>query len=334
MFWTFDEIKASNVKNIAGACPSDDEFMGMVNECGTRLLRRGDWADVVVPIQVCSYAGCAVFPRYVKNVRKMNLCGCRVLPVNGLWWQFLDTSNRHEWGGWFGRGCNAQQTGKTPTFSDIWGDGRLVRAYCDRSDIGKVIQLFGIDNNNQPLQTKNADGTWSDGISLTLALPFVSTSMFIRRIDRVIKPVTNKRVMFYGFNQAANVLEDIATYEPSETNPQYQKFNLNIPRCNPSPTGTVGACGSSLPIIALVKLQFLPVMTGTDLVLFPPDAIKEMYQSLRFAESGDVGQANAYEARAIRELNLELNELLNWDDAMPVTNEPFSNTGIGFQQCF
>lgn len=335
MFWTYDEIKASTVGNVIGNCPDNDDFLAYVTEACSRLLRRGDWANTVVPIQICTYAGCAVFPRYVKAVRKMNLCGARPLPVNGLWWQFLDTTERCNRGSWWGRNINAQANGITPVFSDIYGDGRYVRAFCmTQADIGKSVTIFGEDNNGQALRTMQSDGSYTDGIVLTLAIPYVQSLVMVRRIDRVLKDQTQGNVPLFAYNLADNVLEPIAVYEPSETNPQFIRFKMNIPRCTTWPTGQVGDCGRTLPIVALVKLQFIPPKTGTDLVLLPPDAIKDMVQSIRFKESGDIASANEYEKSAIRELNLEINELLNWDDATPVSSEPFSNTGIGAQQMF
>ena len=348
MFWTLREIKDSNVRNIAGACPdpnntNNTDFVDMVNECSSRLLRRGDWAETVVPIQVCTHRGCVVFPRYVDHVRRMNLCGQRYVPVQGLWWQFVDSINRFNWRTWWGVngsttgwgcGMGAQQMGRSPVFQDIMGDGRYVRVYPlvreDATNTPPVtVQIFGVDNNNQPLRTNNGDGTWSDGITITVALPYAQSTVLVRRIDRVIKSVSQGNIMLFAFNTATSTLEDIATYEPSEINPSFQKFQLNIPKCQPGGNVQLDSCPSDVPILALVKLKYIPAVADTDLVFVPPDAIKDFYQSLRFKEEGDIASANEYEKSAIRELNLALDELMSWDDAMPVTNEPFNGVWAG-----
>jgi hypothetical protein len=98
---------------------------------------------------------------------------------------------------------------------------------------------------------------------------------------------------------------------------------------------TGGNCGEgdcvSRPLIALVKLRFVPVVLDTDLVLIDNlDALKNMIQSIKYAEAGDDRMADKYEARAIRELNMGLRD--GGDDLIPVSIEPFSGIPAGRQK--
>lgn len=329
---TFGELKTSTASDIAGTCSGSAQFAARVNESIRRLMRRGDWLGTVVPIHVCSRAGCVVFPRYVGTVRKINVCKSPIA-IKNVWYDFLEHRDRSTWGGWCG--CEARMIGSTEaaTFSDIFGDGRFVRAYCTaRADVGKTIQLFGEDNHGQPLRTENSDGSYTEGITITFAAPFASTSIYVRRIDRVIKDVTTGDVRLYAYNPVTDILEDLALYSPSETVPSYAKYQLHAQTWPTTTAPGQNTCCPSMSVVALVKLKFIPVQVDSDLVLIQNiDALKDMLQSLRFKENGDYATAAQYEAQSIRELNLQLRDD-NPEDQMPVEVDPFNGIGVGFQR--
>jgi hypothetical protein len=194
-------------------------------------------------------------------------------------------------------------------FQDIQGDGRTIRAYNQSAlDNGKNIYIFGEDNNGQRLMTQGA-GPWVDGLQLTLkataAQPYVETPIFIRRIDRVIKDVTTAPVRLFAWNGSASVLEDVAYYEPSETHPNYLKTRVHMP-CF-SGVDCSGNATNSSGVVALVKLQFIPVVTDNDLVLIDNlVALKHMIQCIRAEESLDTQTAREFLIMAVDELNQEL----------------------------
>lgn len=333
MLLTFNEVKNSRVIQVASACSSGDEFKSLVNSATRRLMRRGDWSGTVIPIQVCAYKGCVVFPRWVGQVRKINVCKYPT-PINNFWYDFFNKADwKSQWRMWCGAECRMTATGRTPVFQDIMGDGRLVRAYPQvRADIGRTITIFGLDTNNQPLRTRSATGTWTDGITLTIAVPFVSTSINIRRIDRVIKDTTQGDVYLYAYNSADDVLENIATYEPSDTNPSFVRYSLHIP-CYGN-TATSGTCGDLKSVAAVVKLQYIPVRADNDLVLIDNmDALQLMVQSIKHEEAGNRGAAREFEADAIRELNLQLQDDFP-NDQIPIDLGELGGTTIGFQKMF
>jgi len=202
---------------------------------------------------------------------------------------------------------------------DVLGTGRLIRAYADAAaDIGKTMTIFGLDDNLQPLKTQNINGTWSPGVVVTFSAPFGSTSVFVSRIDRILKDETTGPIRVYAYNATSDVLEDIAVYEPSETNPDYVRYHLNVPKCDETD------CGASKPITALVKLKYIPAKLDSDLVLIQNlDALKDMMQAIKFKEANDIKSAREYEASAIRELNLELADE-NPIDQVTVSVEPFN----------
>lgn len=330
MLATLAQAKTSSIRNIAGCCPDSSQFRQLINDATRRLMRRGDWQGTIVPIHVCAKNGCVTFPRYVDQVRAVNRCSVP-MPVTGLWYRFLDhgdylcclTANTPPLG--------LSAYGTMPTYNSVFGDGRFIRAYPDcKADVDaeKTITIFGVDNSDMPLRTNNGDGTYSEGWTLTLALPYVSTTDYVRRIDRVLKDTTQCNVRLFAYDATLDALEDLAVYEPSETNPQYQRYTLQVGCC----TGT--ACGDSKSIVALVKLRFIEALADTDLVLIENlDALKLMVQAIKCEEQGERAKAREHEMDAIRELNLDLANAVP-EAQVSVRDQVFNGVQIGRMRCF
>jgi len=337
---SFGDLKTSPIINIAGVSPSSKDFARRVNEAIRRIMRRGDWRQLVIPIHVCIAGGCVVWPRYVKSVRKMNFCReARV--IKNVWYDFLPQlgAPQHcDWFGWIGgnwmRRHVAVDQGKVSVFQDVQGDGRTIRAYLSTPlDANKTIKIFGEDNNGQMLMTQGV-GSWTPGITLTLpssssGLPYAESTMNVRRIDRVIKDVTEGPVRLYAFNAALNILEDIAIYEPSETNPSYERMRVHTPHSG-------SCCSGNQSVVALIKLAFVPVVLDSDLVFIDNiDAIKLMIMSIKSEEASDWASKKDCEVECFRELNYDI-----WDeqrdDQIPVAHGPFGSFSeiVGSQHCF
>lgn len=326
---TFGQVKTSSIVNVIGACPDSPQFAERVNEAVRKIMRRGDFVGTIVPIHTCVRSGCVVWPRYVGQVRKINVCNYPI-PIKNVWYDFLEYRDRG-WRSWCGCEARMIQQEQAPAFSDIFGDGRFVRAYCTaRADVGKTIQLFGEDNNGQPLRTANSDGSYTEGITIVFAAPFASTSIFVRRIDRVIKDVTQGDVRLYAYNPVTDILEDIALYSPTETVPSYEKYRL---RANVWPTTTsppTTSCCPSMSVVALVKLKHIDAVVDSDLIAVDNiEAVKAMVQSVKYGEAGDRSSAQGFEADCIREANLQLRDQFP-DEQIPVEIDAFSGSGAGF----
>lgn len=359
MFKTLAEIKDSSVATVSGKCPTSPDFIRLVNEATERLMFRGDWAGLTVPIQVCSLGGCIVFPRYVGQVRKLNLCGQPVMGRNN-WYNFLQYDNPRfpdgavdrygygfglgnstwwgnaPWGRWCG--IQAYYTGgiETPVFQDIMGDGRLLRFYpIAQADVGKTVTVFGVDNYGNTLRHKLSDGTWEDGWVVTLGDPYGSTADFVRRIDRLVFEDHESTIRCYAYNASEDVLEEIGTYEGHDNNPSFTRYNLSTgPTLGTNCTSENSGCGCIKSIIALVKLRFIPARYPTDLVLVNNiGALKLMVQCCKFEEADNYASARQAEKDAIRELNLQLNDVYP-DVQTPIGNGVFANTYVGTQRCF
>lgn len=356
-FLTFSQIKNSSVGRISGACPGSSQFAEFVNEAVERLMTRGDWAQTLVPIHMCIKNGCVTWPRFVGSVRNMRICGTPV-PVTNLYSTYLQRDLGPSWydfpgvgtwgnlsgGGWGNLGNfynldaivnGANKVGYYSTYNDPpTGVTRYIRAYPQfPEDIGKIVTIYAKDENGQPLVTKTtaSDGTvtYPLGAQITIASPYGSTAVPVQGpIDRVlIQSGTVGRIWLYAYDPTEDLLFDLATYQAGETNPTYER--MRIPGVTVSTNGT---CSRS--VMALVKLKFIKVVNDDDLVLIPNvGAIKTMYQALLFEDANDDERAAKYEARAIRELNLQLRDQYP-EEQTSVAVEAFNGTGVGRQSMF
>lgn len=289
-------------------------------------MRRGDWTGTVVPIFVCVSRGCVVWPRYVGQIRRLNICNHRFTPIQNVWWDFIPFSDRCNWtnnafASWLGPVAKMTTQGRSPVFQDILGGGRTLRAYPSTPlDNNKFITVFGIDDDTgQPLMTQGVGG-WSVGIKLQLKTPFVESTQHVRSIERVLKDETQGPVRLYAWNAASSVLEDVAYYDASETNPNYAKTLLATQTC----CSTTDGSAASLGVVALVKLAFIPAKFDDDLIIIDNvEAIKNMVMCIRSEEAVDFESAAQYEQRAIRALNLDLADR---DEAEQI---PVSFGGLG-----
>lgn len=326
---TLGDIKNSPVVDIAGVSPSSTAFRDLVNTATRRLMTRGDWPGTIVPIHLGVKAGCVVWPRYVGSIRKMNLCR-HGIEMKNEWGNFLPYDRKHRennfWQNWLGGPTRAVNEFRVPTVNSIFGDNRTIRAYIDTPlDRNKTIRIFGGDTNGQQLMTRGLGG-WKDGITLTLETPYAESTQTIRGIDRVKKDVTQGPVRLFAWNQTSSVLEELATYAPDETNPSYLRSKLHLSCCN--------NCSQPHSIVALVKLQYVPVNNDDDWVLIENlDALGLFIQAINAEKAVDRDTARGYEMDAIRELNLQLGDE-QFAEQVPVSMGELGNTGIGRQKTF
>lgn len=319
---TLGQCRVSRQINaIAGVCSTSADFASLVNEAYQRAMRRGDWEGTLIPMQVCIRRGCVTWPRQVESIRAINICGCPV-PISNNWYQFLPGNQRNWWGtcrnnfSAFSDSHMTQQL-QVCSFEDIYGAGRYVRFICEkREDFGKTVTIYGVnDATGLPLKQK-VGGVWIDGVTLTLKTGFVSTPVTVRRVSRIQKDVTQGIVFGYGYDAANDVMEPFGQYEPTETNPLYMRYKLTSPIC----TGRTGssaspACAEHKSALALVKLSFVPAVADSDVVgIQNIDALKMLIQSIRFEEASDLNNKRQYELDAIRELNLDLNNIIPKED--------------------
>jgi hypothetical protein len=212
----------------------------------------------------------------------------------------------------------------------MYGPNCYVRLYVDLpQDVGTTCTVFGTDNNNQILQTMNADGSNSVGQTFTVQLQagpgghayWGATSTPVSRIDRIVVGATQGMKRLYSYDATQHALFDLAVYEPSETNPSYVRQQLDgenrsiwgSPNCNQS-------------VMALVKLKFIPAQVPTDGLIFlegAQGAILHGMRAIKREQAEDTNGAKASWAMAVEELNRQLEDFQP-SDQLAVKNNVFA----------
>lgn len=322
----FATLKASEVPATVGVCPDSDQFRDYTNKATRLAMNRGDFWGTVERMKLCVYDSCLVWPRYVGTPLAVNICGGHT-EVWNHWYHFMPLSRFDFCPGGFTfhgiGGCHGNvvtiNDGTSPVFNPIaCNTSRYIRAYpSTQEDVGKTTRIFGVDENGQTIRTQNADSTWTDGVELTLAVPFVSTSFKIREITRIIKQETQGVLRYYQYDDENDVLLDLVFLDPSEISPSFRKSRLPSRWRN-------GSCSGVRSVEALVKLEFIPVRHDTDLVQVSNiDALSDLMLSVKYSNGGDAAMAKDFESKGIRELNLELNNKL------PNEQTPVEINGFG-----
>jgi hypothetical protein len=327
MLLTFKDFKAGPARRCTGVGSGTRDFRDYLNDATRQLMRRGNWWGTVQPMRGCVYDGCVVWPRQVAAVLAMNVCD-RAVGLANHWFRFLPWDN-----GWnaacsrlgYGYRANgiADSDGTLPVFRQIPdGYNLFVMFFIENpNDVGKTVTLYGVDINGQTIRTKRPDGTVQDGVVLTLASPHVITPFAIRRVDRILKDVTQGNVRAY-MSDANGVLMDMGFYQPSETSPDYVR--TRIPQWR-------RGCGVT-EFTALVKLAFIPVKHDDDQVLIEnEDALVNMILSIRNKEQQNVTAAMQFETLAFRELNYEMRTRFP-DEQFNMNFKPFGRDTLARQR--
>ena len=318
--------KTSRLRRIAGACPNSADFLELLNDAIRMLIRRGNWWATVQRMTGCIYNNCLVWPRQVGSVLALNRCGHSIPPKNH-WYGFSavlpeDVQNQGRCGDRCWGDVAARENGTTSVFNQIpCLNDRYLQFYCMQpTDVGKKITIFGVDANGQTIRSLRSDGTYQDGLVLTLAIPYVQTPYLIRRVDRVLKDPTDGMVHGYQFD--GSTLYDLAHYDPQEIAPDYRQSRI-MSGC---PGSRPGCCPGQ--ITALVKLAYTPVVYDDDWVMIENlDALAMMMQAIKQSDNYDSDESEKMVARAVHEMNLELRDRLQLDQTV-VNFQPYGTASL------
>lgn len=329
MLLTFGEFKQGPAVRSSGLCPTSRDFMRYTNDAVRQLLRRGRWWGTIQPMRGCVYSNCVTWPRSVAAVLAIKNGGNRRSEVFNRWFQFLPWDS-----GLSGEACRWKRDGgrtavfdsTSPVFNPILcGASMFLRVFIDSpADVGKTITFFGIDSNGQTAGMNMPDGTWREGVVLTLANPVVESPIQFRSVSMVLKDATSSTVRVYQWDgssvnpDSSPLMLDMARYEPSEKSPDYLVSKV------------AALCDGT--VTALVKLGFVPITCDSDLVVIDnEDALACQIQSIRYRESGDSARTAQYEGEAFRELNYQMKERFP-DEQFVVDFRPFGADTLARQR--
>jgi hypothetical protein len=298
------DARADNgIRAASGVCGDVGAFTQQVNAATRQLMKRGCWLGMEVPMQFCIEGPCVTLPRHVGAVVAIRACGHRV-PVKNNWYAIVGPSCNS------GAEAVAEEAGRAPTYNDVSAGGRRIAYHVvKRPDVGKKITIFGFDSNGQPLQERDEEGNWRNGVSITAVaaggdtnLPAM-TSVKVGRITNIVREPTQGMSYLYEYDDSTSQMRDLAAYEPSETNPMYRRMRIRNLSAVPSWTDEYGR--TMRAVTCMVRLQYVPVSGDSDFLLIDDfDALRYAIQALRKDEAGEADAAEVFWTKAIRELNM------------------------------
>lgn len=315
---------------VARVDPTTQEFTDLINEACRRLLDYGDWWATVVKARFAAYGRYLVWPRWVGTVLAVNDCHIPLRLQNG-WYDFLPLDpndwemicrsypHREKMRG----NALVNELGTVPVFHNVpENQSNYILAYPrSANDNNKTLSLWGNDTNGS-FQSE----------TLVLASPFVASTLAYANISRVQKDVTRDYVDLYQcITQVPGTLAAMGSYEPGETRGEYRSSMVR----SHNPFWRVASDGTQAQILsALIKIQFIPAVAGSDLVsIGNAAALKLMLLSIHKEEAADPQGAELETQRAIHELNRELNNKLP-EYQTPVSYEEIGGVNLSRQSAF
>jgi len=275
-----------------GHCKEDLLFREITDSVEL-LASKGEIDPLVGYVDMCVDGSCVTTPPEVETVLAVNLCGRPAVSQDVLFSFHLNGP------GDCGRRCNwswADQ-GNFPTYKDIRCPSKLIAFLDNDEDAGKLLRVFGFDDQNRPLRTKVGD-TWEDGLRVPTifgyALPSASDPT-VSRITGIVKDLTVANVRLSSFDNSTSTGTLLGVYENWETKPIYRRIK-------------VSTCGGWVRICYRKRSVELRSLNDRILLHSRPALLLAM-RALKFYDDGDIANGNIYEANATRLLTERENNL-------------------------
>jgi len=311
----------SGIARVLNLSPTDDRFIGYLNEAQQRLVQTGElFYGLFARYALCVSDGAITWPRHVAAIEAIAVSDCPIT-IRNEWFEFLQSASGLQDDCSSGStgccgGCGGTQLydrGNACTFADIIGENKKIKVYADvAEDADAQILLQGMDENGNWIRTQ-VGGEWIDGEFVSISTtPQFSTKTFSCLVA-VQKPETNGNVRLYEYNTVLTTQRALAVYEPSETNPSYRRSFI----------GNLGNNCENVQVTIMAKLEFIPAKVDKDWLLIGNlPAIKDMCQSIRKSENNEFDQAVQWEARAVQALRRELSHYRGHGVVQPIRLTP------------
>lgn len=252
----------SGIGKRMGLCPTDPRVTLAINQGTQLLLTKGKWWGTICKFTMCISTGCVTLPPQIATIEAVKRCN-RSLTVRDIFFPFLANRTDWDWESSCWPDCVSQ--GCFPTFADIQGVNSKLLFLCDvAADVGAKVLCLGYDQNGNWIRTMQG-GVWADGevISLAQSPGTSSTNFFTRLTDLQIPSGMHGQSWLYAYDTVLNQQIMLGHYQAFETRPSYQRYRVPFLNqlCNGTPV--------QVPIEAIGKLDFVPVVNPTDYLIVP-----------------------------------------------------------------
>jgi len=354
---TLAQAKNSTIPQAVGLATCDERFLQLLNEAQARLADMGKWWGTYKKLRLCVVAGCITWPREVKTIEAMNLCGYNI-PVQNQWYEF-QTDTRAPRTGCGREGCEQDQLldrGMVTQYRDSVGNCYMRIHPQLAADAGKRVLLQGLDPNGDPIRTLDTvtgEYVWGEYVTLPnpLVTAYVQTQNQFKQpgLTGAQKPLTQGSLTIIANNAVSGLLTQVAVWGPSEQNPEYRRtYLINMPEvcggtqgCNSSNDnccidhgdGCVPAdeaCTNTV-VEAIVRLDFIPAIVDSDwLFIGNLQAIKHMMKAIQKEDRNQYTEAEREIQLALRSLRNEL-EAYSPNERSVINVQPYGSAKIEYR---
>ena len=305
------EYLAESVRG--GVSSASPLVLKRLNECQSRLLRKGDWDGSNMLVRFATDKNYITLPECVAAVRGVTLDG---VPWNiqNRAYQFIPNGVGEFIEYMAGRtlveattsACTSMTMPETPV--------QLI-ALSPNVESGKTIRLMGRTLDGKEIYTDGVPGeellisTWRNGIegSIHLGTSHLTTNLF-SDLSIVLKPATSGYVTLLGYIASTGKTYFLSHYRPDELNPRYVRYKI---------TGQGLAVGTS--IMCNCKMAHVPLYNDDDVLIVQNlDAMKDMSYAIESYKVGDIASGKEYETRAYGELVAEQADKIAPNNAVTV----------------
>lgn len=176
--------------------------------------------------------------------------------------------------------------GTSPTAFNLTTTNKLIRVYyTDSRDVGRRVLISkAVDQNGNRIYTQDAQNP-VDGFYLSLTNPFATSAFVVTAFQAIVKDATFGDVLLKEVDATTGVESLLARYAPDELNPSYRVYFIEgLPKYPVDPP-TVPATYKTRQVTAMAKLEFIPLVRGTDFLLIGnPSALRAECESIRYSK--------------------------------------------------
>lgn len=348
---TLGQCAQSRLPEVIGACPQDlPQIANAVNAAQERLVFASEAGDdgwngsyAEAAFNVLQSDPYITLNRYGGRLMWVDVCN-RPVQINNQFQEYLTFGigkqsptrcgvNRNRGCG----GANIYARGVFPSFRDMTaGHFIRVRAESSLDQAGNKRTLIQGTDSTDTVITSLDSTVRVQGIYLNIVAPFVDVPFTMNSLTGIQKDPTNGPIQFSDVDPVTGVETLILTMDPGEMVSGYPRYYFNGLPLSCCPVTVVGG-QPTVQVMALVKLNLVPVVVATDYLLIQClEAIIAECQSLRYSTidlPASKQMAAAAHKDAIRLLNGELTHFYGTDkpalEFLPFGSARLERQGIG-----
>lgn len=212
-----------------------DKILEKITDAREFLSNQGQWDGLTGYVDLATDNHYFItLPRYIENVIALNING-RPKMFRNKWFEFHLNGP--------GTGMPAcrywDDAGETVTIRPLYNIIQPVAYSNLASDAGKVLIIFGLDQDGLPLRSRQG-GKWTNGLSIRCGVarrPPGPEVQKISRIDRILKEPSDGFIQLWGYERTFSQQDapapsrspraiPLGCYYPDETEPNYRRLKL------------------------------------------------------------------------------------------------------------